>query len=969
MPCRPARLRTREGQTASGAIRERWGRLLSQNDGVRQRWIETLASSVASATRVDPSILDQLDKHVSTPRLGSATACIYVATRYQACENPDSIKSSLNIDDFNLRLTENELLDRLIVPCCLAFRNCRLPTTRWWDARRAFVTLLEFFVRERLQLSNAKQVRRELESIWDIKSRAVQNSFLDGAALPLEIESVSATAPHLSAESQDLIAAATPDPHFVKATQCLVSGQGEMLSPRPDLMNLLWSIELREVIRESLGEGIDSAVTDEMMAHLDKLGDTQRGLVKRLTLEEMDLVTSTDPDTALLHECVEVHRTIRIVELMHERSLPDSIHDCVEIPAWALEYIHLRGGRIRTTSVGATPYLMALITPSDLAEETRISSTEEVRIGLSIQGNEVALLLLLRAPDAEEIVVPFRYRLEHGQAVADLALALAAEYVRLDLFSEDDAGVVQYLVTRCLPLSDAFLDPAREALLRVVRESFAGSATVVRDNILNEQIKGFPAAGFLTCDAAKSHGLLVDLEHTASTAAPLEDEVEPGSPVVAARRDLLSAWIHEAALIADQGEGEEDFDNYIRSKESDYVVAQQRASAGQEDTALRDKLDVLAPTLGSPSRAFVHFTFSDGYLGAFWCQPDQDTCDFGFIDLGDWNLASVITQLSAWLSAHVSRQEDALDEVLFGLGRYIASRLVSILEPRGVRDLILSPISVLEMLPIHCAPVADENYSQLLVDRFSNVSYAPSVRILAGLHHSDRPAPERSVAISYSPPRSPLPFANAEVELIAELLESVETRSGASATPEAVMSEASRARLIHLACHGIVDIERPLVSRLVLFGNTRSAGHLSAARILRDGDFRGTRLVTLAGCETGVGYGGRSRMTTYAGLDGAFLARGARAALSTLWPVRDVASLVFMSVFYRSLGNEERVAQAYGEAVSHFRQESPPLSTRISPQASILLDQRMPDWRDHVDDGLTHPLHWGAFKLTGLTWT
>jgi CHAT domain-containing protein len=63
-----------------------------------------------------------------------------------------------------------------------------------------------------------------------------------------------------------------------------------------------------------------------------------------------------------------------------------------------------------------------------------------------------------------------------------------------------------------------------------------------------------------------------------------------------------------------------------------------------------------------------------------------------------------------------------------------------------------------------------------------------------------------------------------------------------------------------------------------------------------DMDFSRTLLVTLSGCETGVGVSVRGEGSV--GIQRAFLIAGARHVLATLWPIQDVETVEFMKAFY-----------------------------------------------------------------------
>jgi CHAT domain-containing protein len=279
----------------------------------------------------------------------------------------------------------------------------------------------------------------------------------------------------------------------------------------------------------------------------------------------------------------------------------------------------------------------------------------------------------------------------------------------------------------------------------------------------------------------------------------------------------------------------------------------------------------------------------------------------------------------------------------------------------GSRSVIIVPHGPLHLAPFAALPEPD---GTPFGSRFA-IRYAPSLAILR--EASARPAalgpetPKRwdalSPALIVGNPRMPL-LTICGVQLRPRGLAAAEESSrwlagqvgadalvGEQATERRVRAEAGGARLIHLETHGFA-YENEAGARATFVALTSDSG---ATEPLPEGDGMLTvgevldqlprlraELVVLGACQTGLGDLKDAEGTV--GLQRAFLAKGARSTLVSLWTVDDRASSALLKGFYEQwLGAGASKSEALRRAQD---------AVRSTP-------------------GFEHPRFWAAFVLAG----
>jgi CHAT domain-containing protein len=185
-----------------------------------------------------------------------------------------------------------------------------------------------------------------------------------------------------------------------------------------------------------------------------------------------------------------------------------------------------------------------------------------------------------------------------------------------------------------------------------------------------------------------------------------------------------------------------------------------------------------------------------------------------------------------------------------------------------------------------------------------------------------------------------LPSAEAEARWLAGRLGAALLTAG-QATEWMVRRRLPGAPLIHLATHGYAfsSEARSRQSFVALAPGRGHDGVLSVGEVLDDPTLRlNAELVVLSACQTGLGDLRQAEGTV--GLQRAFLAKGARSVLVSLWSVSDAVTSLLMKRFY-----------------THW------LDDRNRPSKAEALRLAQEDVR--ATPGYQHPRFWAAFQLVG----
>jgi CHAT domain-containing protein/tetratricopeptide (TPR) repeat protein len=265
-------------------------------------------------------------------------------------------------------------------------------------------------------------------------------------------------------------------------------------------------------------------------------------------------------------------------------------------------------------------------------------------------------------------------------------------------------------------------------------------------------------------------------------------------------------------------------------------------------------------------------------------------------------------------------------------------------------ELVIVPSGPLNLVPFAALPT--DSTGEPLGVRFS-VSYSPSLAALAELLASRANADVRKSPLVVGNPIMPTvqsvsgsaqklgPLAGAEVEArwVADRLDGRMLRDS-TATESTIKRLLPSASVVHLATHGYAfsSESRARDSFIALAPSPGEDGLLTVGEVL-DGPSLSAELVVLSACQTGLGDLKQAEGTV--GLQRAFLAKGARSVLVSLWSVSDEATATLMKSFYTHWLGGSSKAEALRRAQIELRGK--------------------PGSRFH------EPRYWAAFQLVGVS--
>ncbi|KAF4161734.1 hypothetical protein CNMCM6936_003137 [Aspergillus lentulus] len=300
----------------------------------------------------------------------------------------------------------------------------------------------------------------------------------------------------------------------------------------------------------------------------------------------------------------------------------------------------------------------------------------------------------------------------------------------------------------------------------------------------------------------------------------------------------------------------------------------------------------------------------------------------------------------------------------------------NLLEPfskmiKAHQHLIIVPSRSLHLVPFHAIP-----FDGSVLCAHHTISYEPSASVfcrLSSINAKDskilavgNPSNMQRVDKYTGKKRTPRPLANAELEAmyIANMSLGSLSLTRDKATKHAVLENLPNFDIIHLATHGEVDADVPLLSAVYLAnGENLTVADLMSRKLQ-------AKLVVISACQSGEGElaGGDEIM----GFSRALLAAGAQSIVVSLWPVDDQRTTLLMEEFYKALLADQPPAAALRTAQNTIRQYSEKdIEPRLGRIADEVLKNRIVQGEDTEIAGKTsnkpisNPKYWAPFIVIG----
>ncbi len=333
------------------------------------------------------------------------------------------------------------------------------------------------------------------------------------------------------------------------------------------------------------------------------------------------------------------------------------------------------------------------------------------------------------------------------------------------------------------------------------------------------------------------------------------------------------------------------------------------------------------------------------------------------------NSSASVNQESSLSSPLISKELQQLHQLLI-------EPIVHFLPNNPNAPVFFIPTGNLFLVPF---PALQDEEGKFLIEKHTILT-APSIQVLELIQKQSKQARETSLeALVVGNPKmptipltletlSPLEWAEAEANAIAPIFHT-QPITGQAATKVNIVEQISKARIIHLATHGLLDDIRQLgvPGAIALAPSNNDNGFLTAGEIYHMK--LNAQLVVLSACSTG-----RGRITGdgVVGLSRCLIAAGVPSIIVSLWSVNDQSTALLMVKFYQILQQGITATVALNQAQLWLRDitkaelkawitaNSLPLDPTMRHDLNKRLHKLQDDQKPFRD-----PFHWAAFCAIG----
>jgi len=350
-------------------------------------------------------------------------------------------------------------------------------------------------------------------------------------------------------------------------------------------------------------------------------------------------------------------------------------------------------------------------------------------------------------------------------------------------------------------------------------------------------------------------------------------------------------------------------------------------------------LPTLQKLIEQPSQAILSFYTTENDTYIFILRQNSitlHTCTGeGLEKLQNWIfdnwLVPYIEDKNTWLAQINSIMTQLSDRLR--INELIAQHL------EGIQELILIPHLYLHLLPLSILPIADENQNRekTLGDRYL-IRTQTSCQILNFCFERDKKHTLTQLEYgTVEDATEDLAFSTYECEKIAEIYQ-IPPHNRLKWSQQATITNykqlIAKIQTLHSSHHAQSRLDNPLESVLKLADGNITLGEILLWR------YNNLNEVFLSCCETGVGMA-KNRNDDILTLSAGFLCAGARAVISSLWAVDDLATALFSIFYYQQRNQEKNRPQALQAAQQDLRNlTKEELNTQYAPIIKTQLEAR-----------------------------